>query len=342
MKKLTNFEKLLLTSNQEEQEKLLKAIVRAQPTNAVACIKLGDIYREKRLHSDAVRIHKNLLTEPGHSPEIKEEIYISIIKDYIKVKKAKAALPYVEELLKLDSRNYNILSFVYSFYEDFGYWKEAIELKHKLLHLKRAVDSRELAILHAFWGNSIIKGDTKEGLAQLKKALALDKLCAPALLFIGDYHYETDELSEGIAYWKQILDSFPDYAFLAFERLEKAYFEKQDFSSLEPLYISFLEQYPESVRVMLLLSEIHSKKGEYKEAIGILERAKTIDPKNLKVRAYLLKLYYNNNQYNEMVKEGTELAELEKYKEFKCYKCNKELLIFEFRCPHCKSWLTIR
>lgn len=341
MKKL---ESLLLAENKREEESLLKEIVRDDPTNVVACLKLGDILREKGHYVDALKLHKSLLIDSSRIPlQIKKKIYTSIIKDYLKVGKLKTVLQFTDELQKLEKENVDLLQFLATVYEEFSQWKEAIQIKERILKLTGTSDDRGLAILYAFWGDSLVKaGNKREGLKYFKEALRLDDFCLPALLFIGDLYYKDGEMDEGIKFWEKILDNIPDYAFLAFERLENAYFAKHELSKLESLYVSFLNRYPENVKVLISFSEIYEKKGQDKEAIEVLEKAREIEPHNVNIRKKLIKLYYDNKQYDRMLEEGQRIASTVNYKSLKCLKCGSQFEEFKFKCPNCKSWLTIR
>ncbi|MCK4353269.1 tetratricopeptide repeat protein [candidate division WOR-3 bacterium] len=342
MKQGVTFGDILLAETKAEEERLLKEFIRAQPTNVTACLKLGNILRKKGNYLGALKLDKSLLIAPKLPLHIKRKIYHNIAEDYIGAEKPELALSFARDLQKIAAKDPEIYEFLCSLYEDLLQWREAIKSKQKALKVKRQSDNRSLAILYSFWGNSLIEQENKkEGLKHLKEALKIDKLCLPALLFMGDFYYEDGDAEQGIEFWKKILDELPVYSFLVFHKLEKAYYAKHDFSKIEELYISFLERNPEDVRTLLLLSEICEKRGEDDEAINLLEKAKEIAPDNMTVKKKLFKLYYDTERYEDMFKEGM-FGFTHIYKDFKCYKCNKEFENFKFKCPHCKNWLTIR
>lgn len=344
MKKTNPFEKILFAQTPEAEEKMLKGLIQVDPTNIIACTKLGNLLRERGDYTNALKLHKSVLIEPV-PVEFKQEIYISVIKDCIRAKKDKLALPYLKELQKSVSKDPKTIEFIYSFYEEFGYWEEAIESKKKILALKNESDNRSLAILYAIWGNSLIRqGDKTRGEKLFKEALALDKLCIPALILLGDFYYENGAEAEGIKLWQQIIENLPEYAFIAFEKLEKAYYTGHQYSNLISLYTSFLNHHPENTRVLICLAEMYEKMGEDAEAMDLLERANEIDPSNTIIIKMLFKFYYKNKRYEEMFKKGNEFISLmdSQYKGFKCYKCGTQFKKFDFRCSNCKNWLTIR
>ncbi|MCK4307643.1 tetratricopeptide repeat protein [candidate division WOR-3 bacterium] len=335
-------EELLLAENKDEEESLLRKIIRKEPTNVVACIRLGNILREKGRYTEALKLHRGSLTGVRDT-SLKKKLYVNIIKDYIGAGNEESAINFADELRKIVSPDIDELKFLGSIYEDLSQWKEAINSKQKFLRFTRSSDDRGLAILYAFWGDSLAKeGNKKEALKRFKEALKFDKFCLPGLLFMGDFYYGDGNADEGIKLWKRILEDIPNYAFLAFKRLADAYYTRHDFSKLEAFYTSFLNQNPEDARVLVMLSEIHEKKGEDKEAIEILERAREIEPRNIIIKKKLFKLYYDNKRYEDMFKEGEKITSLGIYRGFKCYKCNTQLEEFKFKCPQCNHWLSIR
>lgn len=344
MRKIDPFEKILIAQIPEIEEKMLKELVQVDPTNVIACVRLGNLLREKGDYTNALKLHRSVLGEPV-LPDFKKEIYISLIKDCIRAKKNKLALPFLKELHKLISKDYKIIEFIYSSYEELECWEEAIEFKKKMLALKGESDNRGLAILYAVWGNSLITaGDKDKGIKQLKEALTLDKMCLPALLLLGEFYYESGEEAKGVELWQQIIDNLPEYAFIAFEKIEKAYYTGHQYSNLISLYTSFLARHPDNTRILLRLAEMYEKMGEDAEAMDLLERANEIDPSNTVIMKMLFKFYYKGKKYEDMFKKGNEFVSIvdSQYKGFKCYKCGAQFNRFDFRCNNCKNWLTIR
>lgn len=339
----TIFDDILIATSKAKEIILLRRLIARHPTNIIACLKLGNLLKEQGDYIGALKLHKSLLT--GKIPlKIRKNAHRSIIENYIGTGDQKLATHFTSELQKLAPKDKETLEFLYSIYENQSKWKEAINLRNKLLKLNHQSDDRGVAILYAFWGDSLIKeGNQREGLKHLNQALKLDRLCMPALLFIGDFWYESGAIDKAIESWNKILTNLPDYAFLSFDRLERAYYEaKHDLSGLESLYTSFLNTHPENVKALIKISAIYEKRGEDAEAISVLERASEIEPQNPVIRKKLFKLYYDNNRYADMFKQGNQIADFVDCKEFKCYNCNTQFKDFKFKCPICNHWLTVR
>lgn len=334
---MKRLEGLLLVENKGEEELLLKEVVRTDPTNVIACIRLGDIMRDKGHYIDALKLHRGLLIDSSRIPlQIRKKLYVSIIKDYLGIGKLKPIIQLANELQKFGKENIELFKFLVTVYEELSQWEEAIRMKKRILRLTGESDDRGLAILYAFWGKSLVNsGNKRDGLRYLKEALKLDNICLPALLFMGDLYYEDGKIDESIKLWEKILNTLPDYAFIALDRLENAYFTKHEISKLELACNSFLTRYPENVKVLVMLSGIYGKKGQDKEAIEMLEKAKEIEPQNLKVRQRLMKLYYDNKQYDRMLEECEMMATTIDFKSLKCIKCGTQFDEFKFRCPSC-------
>jgi lipopolysaccharide biosynthesis regulator YciM len=333
---------IIAAESAKEEEDRLKSFVSAHPDDIVASLKLGDIVREKGTPERALRLHQPLLTHTKVPRATKKRVYRSIVKDYIALKEYEAAIDAAKELLRLDNRDLKSYELLCLTYEESGKWQEAIGVREKIARLTRKKDNKSLAILHSFLGNELYaQAKTKEGLSHLQLALKLDENCAPALLFLGEINYKDGNPSEGMEYWHRLLKT--DHAFLAFDKLEKAYYEQQTFSEAERTYASFLEEHPDDIRALFKLSEIYERKGQTEDAIGLLSKIKEADPNNISARKGLIKLYLDNKQHDELAKEINEIGTLlEDHKPYKCSKCRFKLKEFEFRCPKCKSWMTVR
>lgn len=346
MKKELIIDDLLLAKDEKEEEFLLTEFVKKHPRNVSACVRLGKILREKGRWTQAIKLHKSLV-DYKLPQDIKEKIYIELIKDYIKaqegVKNIEKRLvnKFINELK--ESKEIEILNLLYTLCEDLEWWEEAIYLKRKILHIKKESNNRELAILYAFYGNYLIKeGNENDGLKYLKEALKFDKLCIPGLLFLGDFYYKEEKKDKSIELWERLLNNMPDFVSIVFDRLENAYFEKNEFSKIELLCYSLMEKYPNNVNILLTMAEFYERRGEYSKATELLLRVKELEPKNLMVIEKLIKLYRRENKYDDLIKEAENLISLIEYKRFKCYKCGTQYPEFYFRCKNCKTWLSIR
>jgi len=333
---------IIAAENAKEEEDKLKSFVSAHPDDIAAGLKLGDIMREKGAPERALRLHRPFLTRTKLPRATKKRVYRSIVKDYIALKEYESAINTARELLRLDNRDLKSYELLCLTYEESGKWKETIGVREKIARVTRKRDNKSLAILHSFLGKELCsQAKNKEGLSHLQLALKLDENCAPALLFLGEITYKDGNPSEGMEYWYRLLKT--DHAFLAFDKLEKAYYEQQTFSEAERMYTSFLEEHPDDIRALFKLSEIYERKGQAEDAIGLLAKIKEIDPNNISARRGLIKLYLDAQQYDEVAKEVDEIGNLlEDHEPYKCSNCGFKLKEFEFRCPKCKNWMTVK
>ena len=82
MRRHGDLENLVLASSDEEAESLLREIIRKDPANVVACLKLGDILRNRKRYTDALTLHRRLLAQRSPiASATKKKIYASIVKD---------------------------------------------------------------------------------------------------------------------------------------------------------------------------------------------------------------------------------------------------------------------
>jgi lipopolysaccharide biosynthesis regulator YciM len=340
-RKKISYADILIAETEKETEEKLKLFVSENPTDIPAYLKLGDIMREKGNPESAVKIHKSLLVRPD--TELKKRIYRSLILDYTKLGDRDELLSITMKLVALDTKNVTSYEILSSIYEDLELWEKAIEIRRRILNLKKERDMSSLAPLWAFLGKKLYsKGKTEDGIKRFNRALKLDRKCVPAILFLGDVYYGKKQIDKAIEIWKRIMDDSPDFAFLVFDRLEKAYFSKKAYGDVIDRYESFVQKNPENSRALVSLSGLYTKIGNSEKAIEMLSRAIEITPYNMTARKALIELYHTTGRYDALKTEALKILDMESVKPYRCSSCGARFEEFRFRCPKCKKWMQIK
>jgi tetratricopeptide (TPR) repeat protein len=152
-------------------------------------------------------------------------------------------------------------------------------------------------------------GNGKDARIIYKDALKIDPKCPLAYLLIGDSYIKEDRSSDAINTWINFCEKVPQSAHLAFERLEKAWYEKGQFSKTEELYKSILEKDEDNIFVIIRLASIYGKKGDYKQALRILNDAQKKDKMQELVDFEIIKVLFENGQYKESSTKAIQLLE---------------------------------
>lgn len=326
---------ILLARNEEEAEVILRSYVKDNPTDIAAYIRLGDILRRRNLLDEAIKIHKSLL-KPRMNAEIKIRVLQSLVEDLFRAKKYKEIIQYLEELVSLDPRAISYVKMLSSIYERADMWVEAIAIS------RRIRDSENLACLYASYGEFLTGKDMKrEAIHNFNKALKLDPSCVPALLYMGDVRYKEGDVDGAIELWQQIIKNSPDLAFITFDRLESAYFEKKSFHDMVDIYENCI-QTSGSIEAHRRLAGLYDKLGDREKAIEILTKA-TEQSKDILNVYQLMQTYKKDGDYKKAIEVIEDLFK-ECFDEalYQCSKCRSEFDRFHFRCEKCFEWLTLR
>ncbi len=326
---------ILLARNEEEAEKLLRKYVRSNPTDIAAYVRLGDILRRRNLFDEAVKIHK-LLLKPRMGAEIKIRVLQSLVDDLFRARRFKESIPYLNELIGLKRNDISYQNLLAGVYEQTKMWDEAIVLR------KRLGNRKNLACLHAYYGKFLFDDEQmKKATQNFQRAIKLDPSCVPALIYMGDVKYKDGNVDSAIELWQRIIKDSPEFAFLTFDRLENAYFEKKSFHDMVEVYQLCIQK-SDSIESYRRLAGLYNKLGERDKSIQILTKA--LERNRDESTAFqLAEVYRDSGDYEKALKSIEEvLGEKTKGNIYQCENCKSEFEDFYFRCDRCFEWLTLR
>jgi lipopolysaccharide biosynthesis regulator YciM len=287
-----------------------KQAVRADSENIDAYIKIGNILRAEGLLNNATRVHKDLTLRGNLSAEDMHRIKQSLVLDYMQAKNTDKAGELLEELKENKSLYNWVTPYLVQIYEQHDEWRLAFELYEKSSLAQTDEGKRKLAAFRVKEGLRLVKTpDEKAGRIQFKEALKIDAKCAPAYLALGDSYWREGRTNDAMAAWSELCTSIPEKAHYTFDRLEKAWFEKGQFSKLEQFYINFLNEHEDNLEARLALSEIYLKKGEYAEALKMLQYAHKKEFDIELMKAQQVRVLYEKNQVKDALKLALEIVE---------------------------------
>ncbi len=307
-----------------------KQAVRTDSENIDAYIKIGNILRTEGLLTNATRVHKDLTLRGNLSEEDDIRVKQNLALDYLQAKSIDKAEKFLEELKGIKAVYDWVTPHLVQIYEQRSEWRLAFELYEKSALAQTDEGKKKLAGYKVKEGLGLVKaGDEKASRIQFKEALKVNTKCAPAYLALGDSYWREGRTNDAIAAWSELCNKIPDKAHYTFDRLEKAWFEKGQFSKLEQFYINFLIEHEDNLEARIALSEIYRKKGEYADAIKLLQyqHKKEVDLELIK--AQQIRVLNDKNQVKEALKLSLDIVE--KKIQDNLDKKNQELL--EFSIP---------
>jgi lipopolysaccharide biosynthesis regulator YciM len=302
--------KYMVEGENRRAVEMFKEAVRHNSSNIDAYIKLGVILRNENLYKNAIRIHKDLLLREKLTPELKTEVKYNLGLDYTNSGSIEKALVYFEGIKSDKKYGPKIINHLIEIYEENGNWDKAIDVLKSTAYIKTDEGKQKHAYFKVKNGEEVEKaGNGKEARIIYKDALKIDPECSLAYLLIGDTYLKEDRSSDAINTWTNFCEKVPESAHLVFDRLEKALYEKGQFSKIEELYLSLLNKNKDNVYVIIRLSKIYAKKGDFKQALRILDDAHKKDVFQDMVDFEIVKVLFENGQYKEASKKAIQLVE---------------------------------
>ena len=123
--------------------------------------------------------------------------------------------------------------------------------------------------------------------------------------------------------------------------MEKALYEKGQFSKIEELYLGILSSREDDIHAIIALSEIYRKKGEYDESLRLLELAQKKDVDINLVHAQQIKVLIDKEQHKEAALIAVEVIKRNIQplpKNFTCTSCSYKTSEPFWICPKCGEW----
>ncbi len=285
-----------------------KEAVRHNSGNLDAYLKIGIILRMEGLTNNAIRVHKDLTLRGNLSEEEMIEVKKNLALDYWEAGSYESAERYLNELKSNKLVFAWTIPYLLKIYEERKDWQRAIALYSESKLGSGKQGKIRLARYKVNHGNNVARdGDEKAGRIIFKEAIKLDKTCAEAYLALGDSYLREDRASDAIAAWTDLCKVVPEKAYIAFERLEKALYEKGQFSKIEELYSGILSENEDDNRAIIALSDIYRKKGELDDAMKLLEQAKKRDVDEDLINTAMVMVLIDKAQYEKAAKLAMEI-----------------------------------
>lgn len=277
-----------------------KEAVRYNSSNIDAYLKLGTILRNEGLYKNAIRIHQDLTLrgdlKPGDMVNVKKNLILDYwyLKDYVR------AEIYLNQLLEEKSQIDWVTPYLVKILEKKEEWQQAIDVLNKSSLVKEQKGKFKIAALKVKLGQKLAENnEEKEARVIFKEAIKTDHECSLGYLQLGDSYLREGRTDDAIKSWTDLCKKVKDKAHLAFDRLEKAWFEKGHFSKIEDLYTSMLQDDEDNLPALIALSEIYRKKGEYDQSLILLQGAQKRDLDSNLIQSQMAKVHMDKNQYKE-------------------------------------------
>ncbi|MBE9536593.1 MAG: tetratricopeptide repeat protein, partial [Proteobacteria bacterium] len=305
---------------------------------------LGNLFRSKGEVARAIRIHQSIILRPNIDHKTKVQASYDLGLDYKKAGFVNKAIESFEEVVKIEKRHLEAHVQLVGLYEDTVEWEKAYHTQTLLSKIKKSDDSHVLAH-HQVELGKILSANGMESQAKkaYTKAISLNRNCVDAYLHYGDLLFSEGAYPKAITQWKKMMELAPNFTYLAYPRLEDAYFKLNKFDQMEVVLRENSKKNYHDIHTHLALAEYLYKKSMFAEAIGELKTVLELDPSHLgagrKMGQYLLE----QGRESEAVAVYQDLFDKSPLPEnyFQCRECGYDSRELHWRCPQCHSWDSI-
>jgi len=272
----------ILAGEKEAALKLLKEIGHKDTSNLGVFLQVGDLNRQLGNVEAAVRVHQDVLEREGISQEISLMAHERLAKDFEALKQYGKAARHAEAILRVNKKDLWALRALHRFAVKSRNWRSAIKAFQKEIAAGGNADPLLPAIYktqEALQAKSDGKGS--EAVSLLKQAIKLNNKCAAPYYHLGKMKQEEGNFKHAIDFFTSFVELDPTAGSYVFSEIEKMYFELGQFDQVEQFYQRLHAKQPDNIEVVIGLANYFERKGEYRDALILLEEVKDPDYSNL-------------------------------------------------------------
>lgn len=332
----------------DEPDKAIKEftkVVKIDSDTIEAYLGLGKLFRDKGDVDRATRIHQSIIVRPSLDEKIKIQALMALGVDYKHAGFLGRAAATFKEVLQLEPNNKRALVQLQEVYEDEKDWESAYVIRQRLSKINKLKKNNVLAHLQVELGKILYqKGEMNEAIKRFKNAMSLDKGCVDAYLHLGDLYFDEGKMEKAVSVWEDIMEMKPEFAFLAYKRLEKGYFQLNKYDKLGLVLERNKRKNPQNIQTYLTLGEYYYKKGNFEKAIDEFKNALKNNPWSLDAHRFIGRIYFEQDMKDDALKEYKNLLEIfvPPEESFYCTKCGYGAKRIYWKCPQCRAWDTFK
>ena len=308
---------------------------------------LGNLYREKGQVGRAVQEHQTLLQRPRLNRLEHANVQLCLGLDYRRGGFVDRAVAAFTDVLKLDPNNEAALVNLEKLQEDQHQWQEAYVTRKRLSQLAGPPGQPKSQSILAFLENEIglqaLKdGRLDEAAHHFESAIDMDASVITSYLHLGDVQMRQNNAPAAVQTWERAVDVSPDRAYLAFDRLERAYTELQSPSRFADLCRRLSSASPREWRARVALARHISAQGRSMEAFELLVEALEHNPHALAIHQALWNTLSALDLPKTLVARYIERTRQSVFylDPHVCVRCRYRSTELLWQCPHCHEWNT--
>ncbi len=308
---------------------------------------LGNLYREKGQVGRAVQEHQALLQRPRLDRVEHANVLLCLGLDFRRGGFIDRATSAFTEVLKLDPDNEAALANLEKLQEEQHQWQEAYSTRQRLAALAgRPEQPRSQAILafleHEIGLQALGQHQLDEAARRFSAAIELDRLVVPAYLHLGDVRLLQNDTAAAIKIWETMIEVAPERAYLAFDRLERAYGTLNGPGRFEQLCRRLIQGTARDWRARVALAAHLTSRGDAQKALELVFEALEHNPHALAIHQAIWNTLEALKLPSEQVARYVEITRTSVFylDPHLCIRCRYRSTELLWQCPHCHEWNT--
>ena len=307
---------------------------------------LGNLYRQKGQVGRAINVHQALLQRADLTRLEHAYVLLCLGLDFRHGGFVDRAHEAFQEVVRLDPKNRYALVNLQKLHEDQHQWSEAARVREQIARIdagRREEDQQILGFLRNEVGRAqALAGDTAGAARTFADALDVDARTAPAYLNLGDMRERQGDLPGAVAAWEKLVRTLPDRAYLAFDRLARAYGALRAPERFVDLCRQVIAGNPQDWRARLALSKHSAASGQYLDAFRLLLEALPHNPHGLGVHQQIWHTLSALGLDPALVRQYVELTGSAVFylDPHVCVRCRYRSTELLWQCPQCHEWNT--
>ncbi len=333
-----------LLSNDHDQaiEEFTKS-VQVNSDTIETYVALGNLYRSKGDIDRAIRIRESIIHRPNIDPQIKLRALYDLGMDYHKGGFLNRALKTFLKVAQKNPTDLPTLEALEKIYEELKDWDNAYLIQKKIGQLTKK-DYRHILAHHLVEKGKRCQenGDLGKARSLFEKAIHTHRYCVDAYLHLGDLFFEKQEYKKAIATWKRVVETIPQFTFLAYGRLEGAYAKMENLKPVEDFLKECAHANSDPFTHMALARYLYNE-NDVEGALREINSALEADPCFWKARRFKGNILLRRGNQDAVMADYKDIIERldMPYLRFKCTQCGFEPTELKWKCPQCNRWDTI-
>jgi lipopolysaccharide biosynthesis regulator YciM len=306
-------------------------------------VALGNLYRSKGDIDRAIRIRQSIILRPHIDEEIRQRALFDLGLDYRKGGFLNRALKTFQEVLSENPSHLDALRAIERIYEELKDWDRAYQTRQKIGKLTKE-DYKNILAHHLVEKGKVHQeaGEYNKAVSSFNKAIATHSECVDGYLHLGDLYFSREDYKKALMTWKKAVQAVPQFSFLVYRRLERAYSEMKNLKPVEE-FLQDLAGSNSDAFTHLALARYRYNNGDMEGALREVANALDLAPHLWEARKLRGEILLSEGRDKEALKEYRKVIDHLHipYLRFQCSHCGYEPTELQWQCPQCRKWDTI-